>query len=213
MFLNSSVITPTTEGYYCPVNSTCSGSVPAAGLSFTCSITLEVIDLFDKCSHNSTVFSIDYDWSLHQPMMFLITKYLDSVNKTCYGTLRTDNCSITSATVQYPISIRDTTLTIDFLRLVNNHLNITFNYTSAADQNRKNFDGTVSNPNAPYGSLQALYYVFSTGYKSNAILFLKPDTQVVSWKPSLDSYSNPVWSTMFLNTSIDAEGSNYSSTI
>jgi hypothetical protein len=65
MFLNSSLITPTTEGYYCPVNSTCSGSVPAAGLSFTCSTTSEVIDLFDKGSHNLTVFSINYNESLH----------------------------------------------------------------------------------------------------------------------------------------------------
>jgi len=210
MFLNSSLITPTTEGYYCPVNSTCSGSVPGAGLSFTCSNTSEVIGLLDKGSHDSTVFSIDYDWSLYQPMMFLITKYLDSVNETCHGTLWTNNCSITSATVQYPISTRNTTLTIDFLRLVNNHLNITSNYTSAADRDKKYFD---VNANAPYGPLQALYYVFSKGYKSKATLFQKDGTLGVGWNPSLESGSNPVWPTMFLDTSIDAEGSSYSPTV
>jgi len=51
----------TIDGYYCLINSTCSGSVPAAGLKFTCSTTEEAIDLFEKVSHNSTVFNIDYD--------------------------------------------------------------------------------------------------------------------------------------------------------
>jgi hypothetical protein len=97
--------------------------------------------------------------------MFLITKYLDLVDENCHGMLETDYCTITSAAVQYPISIRNTILTVDFLRLVNDDL-ISHPDTEDADRNREYFN--ASSPNALYGHLLALYYIFNAGYKSNA---------------------------------------------
>lgn len=219
-FLNSSLTTSTAAGYYCPVNSTCSGSVPAAGITFGCSTTSEVVDLLDINNQGSTVFGIDFAYyngsdiytsesvllnavnSSDRSMLSMTTKYIDSVEGACAATLRTDICNITIANVHYPILIRDTTLTLDLFQLVNRP-DIISDDTSATNQ--------ASN-NQEWGPLLAIVRIFSTAYKSKAML--SNDTQGgVLWTINGEIDTSPIWPTMFLDANIDAEGSNYSSTI
>jgi hypothetical protein len=219
-FLNSSLTTSTAAGYYCPANSTCSGAVPAAGINFECATTTEVVDLLDIDNQGSTVFSIDFTYyqgseiftleetllntvnSYDRPMLSMATKYIDSVDGTCAGTLRTDICNITAAIVRYPILIRDNTFTLDLLQLVKQP-DIISNDTSTTDQDPTNEE---------WGSLLSIVQVFSIAYRSKVVLANGTQGSVL-WELTKEAYRSPIWPTMFMDASVDAESSNYSSTV
>ncbi|KAF2788520.1 hypothetical protein K505DRAFT_328876 [Melanomma pulvis-pyrius CBS 109.77] len=205
-FLNSSMATDASDRYYCAGNGACDGLVSAAGINFGCSTTWETIKLLDPESQNSTIFSIDVekDYSFDQPMIFLTTKYIESVDDACTATLRTDTCNIIPATVWYPISIRNTSLTLDLNRLLAQP-SIKSNYTSAADILNNNLT-------APIGPLEGIFR--GLGYALRSEAFLGNDSKGgIGYDPGSEQLRAVHWSNIFLDTNFTAQGPNDSSKV
>jgi len=173
-YLNNTISTSTDPGYYCKGNGTCEASVAGAGINYGCDSTSTKIDLLDTNNHGAELFNIstfmNYDFG--QNMLFLTAKYLDSADDNCMGEVITQTCNIIAATVEYPITIKNTTITLNLGQLLSN-LTVLANYTSPGDD-----------PNLPRsafkGPLKGLQAVMGNYMSSAAWL----DTSRVYWRSS-----------------------------
>ncbi|KAF2107622.1 hypothetical protein BDV96DRAFT_606456 [Lophiotrema nucula] len=185
------------NGYSCQPNGICEGLISAAGINYGFESSNETIDLMDPRSLNSTIFNISMaiTYDFEQPILVITTKYLSSIAGKCVGTLTTDISSVVPATVWYPISIRDRTLTRDQPDSLDS-ITLMRNYTSPAD-------ARTDNVTAPIGPLTGLTYALGDVFASTAILAKGTNGR-------LGFRSDPFqWPSIYADTTVAEEGSGY----
>lgn len=163
-YFNDTLETLPDSGFSCKGNGTCSVNIPAAGLNYGCDSTTQTLNLLDPQNLDTIVFNIstymNYDFG--QPMLFLSTMYLSSVDGSCMGTITTDTCNIIPATVEYPISIQNTTISLNYDNLLTNR-SVVSNYTSPGDKANLPYD-------TPSGPLTGLNALMGTYLETTAVL-------------------------------------------
>lgn len=177
----------------CLADGSCSALVPGAGLNYACTSDNQTIKMDDKNNVNTTIFRINHNITTEfgQPMLHLTVKYISEVDNSCMGTLTTESCYIIPATIWYPITISNGTLSMDAFSLLKN-LTIVKNYTSAAD-------ATPANDSDPLGPLAGLREGIASLFQSEAVLNQNSDGQVI-FLPSEKPYNSPSWLTLYLDS-------------
>ncbi|KAF2496769.1 hypothetical protein BU16DRAFT_341390 [Lophium mytilinum] len=133
-YLNTTFSTSATPGFACEGNGTCEARVVGAGFNYGCDSSSKKLNLTAENSYGAELFNITtfMSFEFNQSMLFLSTKYLNSVNGECVGEIVTETCNIIAATVAYPLIINNTTISIDFSQLISNRT-VVSNYTSPGD--------------------------------------------------------------------------------
>ncbi|KAI9766206.1 MAG: hypothetical protein M1839_005008 [Geoglossum umbratile] len=168
---NSTIASHNKPGYYC--NGVCTGNVPGAGISLDCNSTTITRDLLANSSHNSIIFAINttlIETSVGVPSLLMTSLYSSSINDSCIATIRIDTCKIDAAVVEYPITIRGTTVTLNYDKLQSMAVDST--YISAGDL-------STTPPNAGAGPLEGIsdfigYYLFANVSEKIHAGYLKP---------------------------------------
>jgi hypothetical protein len=190
---NLSIFTKNEGGYSCAQNGECKGTVSGAGLNYACTTDTRTFDARNARA-NTTIFSIQsnmtYDFG--QPMLHLLTQYISSMSDSCQATLTTDSCYLVPATINYHISIRDSTLTMDPYAFFDK-LTMERNYSTAADSE-------PANDADPLGPLSGLLYGMGPVFRSKAFLS-NLSSNKTTFFPTPDPYFSPGWPTLYLNTS------------
>jgi hypothetical protein len=164
--------------------------VAGAGINYGCDSTSSKINLLDSESVGVEIFNIStgmsYDFG--QSMLFLYSKYLSSIGDDCVAEIVTETCNIILATVEYPIIIKNTTVTLDLAQLLSKRTVIA-NYTSPYDDPNLRND-TWKGPLKGLHSIMGSYmYTFATlqtqriysPYRSLADLFY--DANLADYPP------------------------------
>ncbi|KAF2816631.1 uncharacterized protein BDZ99DRAFT_494425 [Mytilinidion resinicola] len=133
-YLNTTFFTSAAPGFYCKGNGMCEARVIGAGFNYGCDTSSKKLNLTDDNSYGAELFNITtyMSYEFNQSMLFLSTKYLNSVNGECIGEIVTETCNVIAATVAYPLIIKNTTISIDFRQLLSNRT-VVSNYTSPGD--------------------------------------------------------------------------------
>jgi len=159
-YRNETISTQNTPGYYC--NGTCQGEVPGAGITYNCTSATVPLNL---TTVGATVFAINFTMSEHSngdPFLLMTTLYPSAINDACIATLIIDTCNISAATVKYPVTITNATVT-----LINTNGLQSFEAVSI-------FVDPGDLPSAPYGSgagpLQGLYNFYGFYFLTNAVI-------------------------------------------
>ena len=129
---NNTITSRNIPSYYC--DGTCEGKVQGAGISYICSSTTEALDLSTSKNDGSVVFAINSTMSQNStgaPFLLLTTLYSSAVNDSCIATLSVDTCSIEAGVVEYPVTIQNSTITLNYDELQN--MTVVSTYTSAGD--------------------------------------------------------------------------------
>lgn len=102
-------------GYFCPANSTCTGTLPAAGIGRSCSNSSYHLNMLDSRNGGATIFRMrfDYNADTSQPLLKFSALYLDDVNASCTATIIEETCNIWTATVAYPFTLINNVLTLN----------------------------------------------------------------------------------------------------
>ncbi|KUJ21170.1 uncharacterized protein LY89DRAFT_577497 [Mollisia scopiformis] len=99
-------------GFVC--DGTCIGSVPSAGMSYTCSNITTSIPLKQQTLNSSFYgFNTTYVRSLDEnqnPIMLLTVNYIDGVDENCNANLITKTCNISAGTVDFPIKMANASI-------------------------------------------------------------------------------------------------------
>jgi len=115
---------------YC--DGTCEGNVPGAGITYNCSSTTRALDLFT--GYNATLFEINTTMSQNStgaPFLLLTTLYSSAIDDNCTATLTVDTCKIEAAIIEYPVTIQNSTVTLNSDKL--NHTRVRSTYTDRGD--------------------------------------------------------------------------------
>jgi len=108
-------ITTRNESGYACWDGKCDGLVPGAGFAHDCWTTTERVNLGTNGERDVSVLSVTL-WvaqnKTDQPFLRLRTRYLSDVDRGCMGTVQAETCYITAATVEYPITIQNTTVSL-----------------------------------------------------------------------------------------------------
>ena len=143
---NDIINTLDAPGYHC--DGTCQGNVPGAGISYNCTSTTQSLNLYT--GSGMVIFAINT--TIEQdptgaPFLLLTTLYSSAVDDTCTATLTVDSCRIQAGVVQYPVVIRNSTVTLNTAELSNITLLSTYAYPG---------DSPSATPGTPSGTLQTL---------------------------------------------------------
>jgi hypothetical protein len=129
---NDTITSHNKPGYYC--NGTCSGKVQGSGISYNCPSTTETLDLSARRNDGSVIFAINSTMSQNSagaPFLLPTTLYSSAVNDSCVATLSVDSCKIEAAVVEYPVTIQNSTVTLNYDELQN--MAVVSTYISAGD--------------------------------------------------------------------------------
>jgi hypothetical protein len=129
---NGTITSPNKPGYYC--NGTCNGKVRGSGISYNCSSTTEALDLSTPKNDGSVIFAINSTMSQNStgaPLLLLTTLHSSAVNDSCVATLTVDTCEIEAAVVEYPVTIQNSTVTLNYNQLQD--MAVVSTYISAGD--------------------------------------------------------------------------------
>ncbi|KAI9767113.1 MAG: hypothetical protein M1840_005902 [Geoglossum simile] len=188
---NDTIMSHNKPGYYC--NGTCNGRVQGSGIKYNCSSTTEALDLSTRNSDGSIIFAINSTMSTNStgvPFLFLTTLYSSAVNDSCVATLTVDTCQIEAAVVEYPVTIQNSTVILNYGRLQD--MPVTSTYISAGDL-----------PTAPRGAgagpLAGLNNFFGYYLYANVTEVFDPDL-------GRSTYSGP---SMIADLFFDPEASSY----
>jgi hypothetical protein len=100
------------KGFAC--DGTCVGSVPSAGISYTCTNTTTSVPLMQLTVADEFYgFSTNYTRALDaesNPILLLTVLFIDGVDDNCNANLITKNCVISAGTVDFPIKMTNTTI-------------------------------------------------------------------------------------------------------
>ncbi|GAB1315572.1 hypothetical protein MFIFM68171_05782 [Madurella fahalii] len=134
-YRNDTVTVPDQEGYRC--DGTCHGHVRGAGFVETCVSSTRPLDLSTNASNvdnKPPVFLITSSImdngtnpdGTQQHLVNLTVMYITEIQAQCQATLHIDNCYLSSAVVEYPVSIQNTSLALrtndlDSLRYVSSY--------------------------------------------------------------------------------------------
>jgi hypothetical protein len=188
---NDTITSRNIPGYYC--NGTCEGKVRGAGISYSCSSTTETLDLSTPKNDGSIVFAINSTMSENStgvPFLLLTTLHSSAVNDSCVATLSVDTCKIEAGVVEYPVTIQNSTVTLNRDELQD--MTVVSTYTSAGDL-----------PTAPMGAgagpLAGLNNFFGFYLYANV-------TEVLDTYLKRSTYSGP---SMIADLFFDPEASSY----
>jgi len=116
---NSSMSTRGSDGYGC--DGTCKGRVSGAGFVYHCWSTERRLELATTTTNGQTVFLVSTETMYHQnktglraPLLRLTIWYVSEIDNECVGTVREEICDIESATVEYPVTIQNHTVYLDY---------------------------------------------------------------------------------------------------
>jgi hypothetical protein len=115
---NDTVTSIDAPGYYC--NGTCKGTVQGAGISYGCSSTTQQLDL--STGEGTVIFAINATMSHNAtdaPVLLLKTLYSSAINDSCIATITIDTCDIQAGVVEYPVTIQNSTVTLNYDELNN----------------------------------------------------------------------------------------------
>jgi len=133
-YRNATIKAKNEPGYTCD-GGTCVGSVRGAGFTHTCRpLPAREIDLLDSNTDDESVFLIKHVFtedSNGTPVINLTTLYIDKVEGKCMATLKGDVCEITTATIEYPIIIQNSTVSLRYYDL--DKVTTVATYQSASD--------------------------------------------------------------------------------
>jgi len=99
-----------------PCDGTCHGLVPGAGFTFQCWRASRTVELATNRTNGTPVFFLNTRHTQNAtgapPYLRLTVRYLSETDDACIGTLREDICDLESATIEYPITIQNHTVTM-----------------------------------------------------------------------------------------------------
>jgi hypothetical protein len=190
---NDTIMSHNKPGYYC--NGTCEGKVQGSGISYNCSSTTEALDLSTPKNDGSIIFAINSTMSKNStgaPLLLLTTLYSSAVNDSCIATLSVDTCKIEAAVVEYPVTIQNSTVTLNYNGLQN--MAVVSTYISAGDL-------PTAPKNAGAGPLAGLNNFYGYYLYANV-------TEVFDTYINRSTYSGP---SMIADLFFDPEASSYDS--
>jgi hypothetical protein len=115
---------------YC--DGTCEGNVPGAGITYNCSSTTRALDLLT--GYGATLFEINTTMSQNStgaPFLLLTTLYSSAIDDNCTATLTVDTCKIEAAIIEYPVTLQNSTVTLNSDKLKSSRVRST--YTDRGD--------------------------------------------------------------------------------
>jgi hypothetical protein len=154
---NDTITTLNAPGYYC--DGTCEGNVQGAGISYNCSSTTQALDL--STGEGKVIFAINTTMSQNStgaPFLLLTTLHSSAVDDSCIATLTIDTCNIEAGVVEYPVTIQNSTVTLNYDKL--NHVTVLSTHVYPGDLPTAapfSLAGTLQGLNDFYG-----YYLFAT---------------------------------------------------
>ncbi|ORY15701.1 hypothetical protein BCR34DRAFT_598219 [Clohesyomyces aquaticus] len=195
--LNTSIPTENQKNASCPDTGICEALVAAAGYNYGCTSTSEKLNLLDSKNENSSIFemNIEMNWDFGEPIFYSTTKYISSIDGACVGTLTTDTCNLIPATIWYPITIRNDSITVDFRTLLSSQRAVVSNYTSEADKNKNRTD-----PTTQLGPLTGLLAAWENILRAEALLGKKG-----AYFPNTDPGLSTQWPDVFHAGSVSTE--------
>ncbi|KAK3374786.1 hypothetical protein B0H63DRAFT_549063 [Podospora didyma] len=167
---NEPMIPRVEGGHVC--DSTCYGHVLGAGFTYTCSTTSQTLQLDTTTTDNGTVFLVDTSITENSTLR-LTAMYVSDVDDTnCMSTIQTETCDLTAATVEYPITLQNATISLRRDELAS--MRVISTYTSPGDS-----------PGAPSGSaagpLIGLNWFSITRLTDNATKTFSPDVNMSNY--------------------------------
>ncbi|KAK1757199.1 hypothetical protein QBC47DRAFT_297707 [Echria macrotheca] len=189
-FRNTSMRTRDVPGYACAAG-TCHGVVRGAGLSASCSTTTQLVQMNSTDNNGLPVFAINatmlvngvpfavpfvgdgtnnsYHPATDTASLRLFVLHASSVNESCVTTLTIDTCDFRAAVVEYPVTIRNSTITLQLDKLT--QMNVVSTTSSPNDL-----------PTAPNGTaaglLSSLRTMIDGNYATNTTKLWKPQANV-----------------------------------
>jgi len=124
--------TISSPGYYC--DGTCEGNVPGAGITYNCSSTTRTLNLRTGYGRAAVLFAVNTTMSQNStgaPFLLLTTLYSSAIDNNCIATLTVDTCKIEAAIVEYPVTIQNSTVTLNSDKL--NSTRVRSTYTDRGD--------------------------------------------------------------------------------
>ena len=163
LWRNDTIQSLDAPGYYC--DGTCEGNVPGAGISYICSSTTQALDLLT--GKGTVVFAINTTISQNStgaPLLRLTTVHSSAIDDNCTATLTIDTCDIEAGIVEYPITIQNSTVTLNSDEL--NNATVLSKYVCPGDLH-------TAAPETPAGILQGLHGFLGHYLKTNSTV-VKP---------------------------------------
>ena len=194
---NDTINTLNTPGYFC--EGICEGNVPGAGISYNCSSATQLLNLYT--AKGTIIFSINTTItqdSNSTPFLLLTTLHSSAVDNNCTATLTIDTCHIYSGTVEYPVILQNSTITLDSNKL--NNITVLSTYIDPGDL-------PTAMQGTPAGTLQGVkdFYGFYLGTSTSV---LNPSQYIGSsmladmfYHADASSYDNFTFSTCVLTWS------------
>jgi hypothetical protein len=162
---------------YC--DGTCEGNVPGAGITYNCSSTTRALDLFT--GYGADLFAINTTMSQNStgaPFLLLTTLYSSAVDDSCTATLTVDTCEIEAAIIEYPVTLQNSTVTLNSDKLGGTRVRST--YTDRGDL-------PTAKRGSPAGVLRGLNH-FSSNFNTR------------TWSLGPSTFQGEVIGQMFLQT-------------
>ena len=174
-------VTIDSSDYYC--DGTCSGRVTGAGIGYNCSSVTQPLDLY--MGSGTVIFAINTTMSQNStgaPVLLLTTLHASAIDDNCMATLTIDSCKIEAGVVEYPVILRNSTITLDYDKINNVTIHSTYVYPG---------DLPTATKGTPAGTLQGLNDFFGfylnattsvlnpssyTGYSMMADMFYLPES-------------------------------------
>jgi hypothetical protein len=188
---NDTITTLNEPGYYC--NGTCDGKVQGSGITYNCSSTTEYLDLSTPKNDGSVIFAINSTMTTNStgaPFLLVTTLYSSAVNDSCIATLTIDTCIVEAAVVEYPVTIENSTVVLNYDELQD--MTVVSTYISAGDL-------PTAPTNAGAGPLAGLNNFFGYYLYANVTETFDPDL-------NKSTYSGP---SMIADLFFNPEASNY----
>ena len=112
------------------------------------------------------------------PFLLLTTLYSSAIDDNCTATLTVDTCNIEAAIIEYPVTIQNSTVTLNFDKL--NSTRVRSTYTDP-------WDSPTATPGSPAGVLRSLDH-FSEAFSTR------------TWLSGPSTYSGDPMAMMFIHT-------------
>ncbi|KAK5656881.1 hypothetical protein OQA88_4431 [Cercophora sp. LCS_1] len=165
--------TPMTTTHSCP--GTCTGVVPGAGFTYNCWTTQTQLAMADESTNNQTVFLIATSPSVNgtnEPGYLRVElTHVSSVDKDCLGTITHETCDVVPATVEYPVTVQNNTVSLS----LKGHPKVLSTYTYDGDS-------PLADTGAPSGALAALATFALTRITDNATKRYSPLTDTTTYR-------------------------------
>ncbi|KAK1753746.1 hypothetical protein QBC47DRAFT_430691 [Echria macrotheca] len=161
-------------GYAC--EGSCDGHVWGAGVSYECWTSDKKLDVGTNKTDDSTALGISgviTSNTTGQPFFRFTVSHLSDVDEHCIGTIREQTCYLRPATVEYPVTIQNSTITLRAAEL--GSMRSRDPYYSPGDDPR-------ATKGTPAGTLLGLRSLVYPSIFTNETTFFDPDLQLISYR-------------------------------